>query len=114
VLRVVHVDQGAQGRTLGFALLCLRIHRGGRQQRPGRVEDQGVVALDLHDVGVPGDGPERLVPSCLDPVHRVLAAQQGERLVQPVFVGVGGRIGERQPGFGHGKGHREASCSLWV
>ena len=112
MLRVVHVDERAQGRALGLVLPGDGVHLDGGQQRPGSVEEQGILSLDLHDVAVPGDGQERLEPGRPDPVDRGLAAQQRERLMQPGFVGVHGRVGQGESRFGHGEGH-QGSPARW-
>ena len=49
------------------------------QHRPRRVGEHVLCPLDRHDVGVLGDGPERLVVGHVDPRHRSVGPQMGQR-----------------------------------
>ena len=99
MVRVVHVDQGAQpGAGLEVAQQRV-VGLGDGQQRPREVGEQVVLPLDVHDVGVLGDRPERPVGADVDPGHRSVRAQVRQRLVQPLLVGVGLRVGQN-PGCG--------------
>jgi hypothetical protein len=58
VLVAVHLDERVHGRrTVG----AVGVGGAGHDRRYRRVGEHGRVALDLHDVGVTGDGPEVLV-----------------------------------------------------
>ena len=55
-------------------------------------------ALDLHDVGVLGDRPERVEALRFHQVHRRLATKERARGVEPRFVGVRSRVREHLAG----------------
>ena len=94
VLRVIHVDQGAQPHP-GVQLLTRQVvgRRGGKQ-RPWLVDEQIIGPLDRHDVGMLGDRPERTVGRAVDQRHWCVGPKVGQRGVQPRFVGIGCRINE--------------------
>ena len=101
VMRIVHVHQGADadpGLDLGLEDV---VGLGGGQQGTRLGQEQVVGALDVHDVGVLGDRPERPVGRIVDPRHRIVGSQMGECRVQPVVVGVCRRIGQYLGGFVH-------------
>ena len=92
VVRVVHVDQRAQahaGLELGTRLV---VGLGGLQQRTRLADPQIVCPLDVHDVGVLGDRPERPVRRDVDIRHGGMGAQVGQGAVQSFLVRVGGGI----------------------
>ena len=93
VIGVVHVDQRAQHLAATTGLGRGLNGRGG-EQRARRVAEVLVVALDIEDVGVPGDRPERPVALRLHPHDRVLASQHPARGVEPLLVRVRGRVHE--------------------
>jgi hypothetical protein len=62
VLRIVHMDERADADR-GLLLVAL----DGRQHGPWRVGEQGVGPLDIHDVGVFRDRPERPVVGHIHP-----------------------------------------------
>ena len=74
---------------------------GGGEQRPWLGQEQVVVPLDGHDVGVLGDRPERPVRRIVDPRDGVVRPQMGQRRVQPCVVGIGRRIGQNLRGVIH-------------
>ena len=112
VVRIVHVDQGPQaGAGLQVPQQCV-VGLGDRQQRPGVVGEQVVLPLDVHDVGVLGDRPERPVVADVDPGHRSMRAQVSQRLVEPLLVGVGLRIGQHTGCGVHDPGGHTASPRL--
>jgi len=94
VLRIVHVDQRAQpaaGGEVGLGQVVLVL---GQQHRARGVDPQLVVPLDIHDVGVLGDRPERVIALDVDVGDRRVLAQVGQGGVQAIFVGVGLGVGE--------------------
>ena len=97
-MRIVHVDQGAQASAgIDIAQECV-IGIGDREKWPREVGEEGIVPLDIHDVGMFGDRPERPVRRNVDPGHRSLFAQMSECLVQCLFIGIGLRSGQHPPG----------------
>jgi hypothetical protein len=62
MLRIVHVNQRAHPDS-GLAFVVL----GSDEHRPGVIGEHIVCPLDVHDVGVLGDRPERLVGRHFDP-----------------------------------------------
>jgi hypothetical protein len=96
VVGVVHVDQGADAHAR-LEFVGLR----GDQHRPRRVGELRVRQLDVHDVGVPGDGPERPVPRYVDPRHRGVGTQVRQRPVQARLVGVCLGVGQSLRGVVH-------------
>ena len=80
VLGAVHMDQRAQQIAVLAPTLVVV---GGAQHRPWLVQEDRVLGLDLEDVGVLGDRPEGVESLALDQVHRILAAQQRRRRVEP-------------------------------
>jgi hypothetical protein len=98
VVRVVHVDQGAQaGAGLDVAAQGV-VGFGDRQQRTWVIGEQIVLPFDLHDVGVFGDRPERPVLGNVHPGHRSVGTAVSQRLVQSLLIGVGLRIGQHPRG----------------
>jgi hypothetical protein len=78
---------------------------GGQDGRPVAVVEELVLELDLADVGLPGDDPERIEAFGLGDVERRLGAQTGEgfvdRSTRSIGFGVndgGGDIGGRRSG----------------
>ena len=107
VVRVVHVDQGADADAGFYLSLQCIVGLGGGQQRAGFRQEQIVRALDGHDVGVLGDRPERPVRRVVDPRHRIVRPQMGECGVQPGVIGICRRIGQYLGGVVHGwRAHR--------
>ena len=112
VLVPVHLDQGLDrnvARRLGIRL------RG--QDGQGRVGEDLGIALNLHDVGVLGHGPERRVVVQLHPQDRRLRPNALRGGVPALRVGVGGGVGEDRPEAfggrcGHALHHRERSGSI--
>ena len=87
MLRVVHVNQRAQPHLGGQLFLREIVLFGGCQQRARLVDPQVVVPLDIHDVGVLGDGPEPSVRRAVDEGYRRMGTQMCQRRVQPRLVG---------------------------
>ena len=92
MIGVVHVNQRAQHG----ATTCLGMGLDGseRQQRTRGVAEMLVVALDLQDVGVPGDRPERSIQVRLHSDDRPLAPQHPAGGVEPLLIGIGSRVHE--------------------
>ena len=96
VLWIVEMDQRAHpGR--GLQLVAFR----RRQNRARPVGEQRVVALDVQDVRMLGDGPERTVIRHLDPGDRSVGPQMGQCRMQLRLVGVGLRVGKDLGGLIH-------------
>ncbi len=101
VMRIVHVDEGAQTHPGVELLLGEVVGRGGGKQRPRLGQEQVVGALDGHDVGVLGDRPERSVRRVVHPRHGIVRPQMGQRRVQTCVIGIGRRIGKNLRGVVH-------------
>ena len=98
MVRIIHVDQGAQtGASLDISEQCIVSLCDG-QQWSREVGEQVVLSFNIQDVGVLGDRPERSIVAHLDPGHRSLLAQVCERLVKRLLIGVGLRSGQHVPG----------------
>ena len=83
---------------------------GGGEQRSWLGQEQIVVPLDGHDVGVLGDRPERPVRRIVDQGDRIVRPQMGQRRVQPCVIGIGRRIGQDLGGVIHrGRAHSRSS-----
>ena len=98
VVRVVHVDQRAQahaGVELGARLV---VGLRGLQQRSRLADPQVVRPLDVHDVGVLGDRPERTVRRHVDVRDGRVGAKVGQGGVESFLVGVGGGVREHLGG----------------
>jgi hypothetical protein len=91
VIRVVHVDEGAQHLATRFGD---RLVGRWDEHWTGRVAEVLVVALDVEDIGVPRDRPERPIALRLHPDDRVLAAQDATGGVEALLVRVRGRVHE--------------------
>ncbi len=99
MVRIVHVDQGAQtGTGLDIAQQSI-ISLGDRQQRARKVGEQIVLPFDVQDVGVLGDRPERSIVAGLNPGHRRMLPQVRERLLQPGLIGIGRGFGQDPSGW---------------
>ena len=87
----------------------------------GELVNTSLARSIVHDVGVLGDRPERPVVRHVDPRHRGVGAQMGQRRMQFRLVGVRLRVGEHLGGFVHDRGYssatphlRRSSCSTAV
>ena len=81
VVRVVHMDQRPQPRPRFQLRLGHIVGRCGGQKGSWLGQEQVVVPLDGHDVGVLGDRPERPVRRVVDPGDGVVRPQTGQRRV---------------------------------
>ena len=110
VVRVVHVDQRAQPDPGVLLLFHHVVALGGHQQGARAADEQFVVPLHRHDVGVLGDRPERPVGLVVDPRHRAVRPQMRQRRMEPVVVRVGGRIGQDRRGLLGLRVHIQIRC----
>ncbi len=90
VLGIIHVVDGAHQHGIalhGLAHLGLEFDR--EQLGSRRIDEPFVLPLDLDQILMLGDGPERTKARRLGPVHRILAPQHREQSVLAVEVAVG-------------------------
>ena len=111
VVRIIHLDEGAQQvrRTAHhLADFLVRLDIGQRRGAVFIVEEV-VLLLDVLDVGMFADHPERVEAFDLGDVQRRILAQPGKGLVRTVPVGIGLRVDN---GFGDmgGYGHAFLRC----
>ena len=85
VLGTVHLHERLDEVTL---LLAHRVRDLVAEHRSRLVQEHRRLHLDRQHVGVLGDGPERVEVLDLDPVDRILTAQQRGSLVPAALVGV--------------------------
>ena len=105
----VHLDQSLDrdvARCLGVSLW--------RQDGQRRVGEDLWVALNLHDIGVFGHGPERREATQLDPEDRRLRPNALCGSVPALRIGVGGGVSEDRPETLGGRcGHASIIGTAW-